>query len=78
MKNMMTGSPKLVRTTERKSAMPNAGIIRTTSSEVAANGIASVTQRVTANAMIARHALPLTVSGIRLPARSSGGGVGSA
>ena len=57
--------------------MPNAGIIRTTSSEVAANGIASVTQSVTANAMMARHALPLTVSGIRLPARSSGGGVGA-
>jgi hypothetical protein len=58
--------------------MPKAGISSTTSSDVTANGTASVTQSVTANAMIARHACPCGVRGIRLPARSSGGGDGSA
>ena len=51
---------------------------RTTSSEVTANGSVSVTQSVTANAMMRGTPCRSTVSGIRLPARSSGGGVGSA
>src|SRR3954471_12440346 len=58
--------------------MPKAGISSTTSSDVTANGTASVTQSVTAKAMIARQAWPSRVRGIRLPARSSGGGDGSA
>ena len=56
--------------------MPNAGMRRTTSSEVAANGSVSVTHNTTANAMMARHASPSAVSVIRLPARSSGAGDG--
>src|SRR5258705_5813367 len=56
--------------------MPKAGMRSTTRSDVAANGIVSVTHNVTANARMARHALPFAVNAIRLPARSSGGGDG--
>ena len=76
-KNAMMGSPKLARTTLRKSAMPSTGISRTTSSDVTANGTVSVTHSVTANAMMPRHMRPSAVSGTRLPSRSSGAGDGS-
>jgi hypothetical protein len=52
-------------------------MISSTNSDVAANGRVSVTHNTTANAMMPRQVLPAGVSGIRLPARWSGAGVGS-
>ena len=77
MKNTMRGLPNPAFTADAKSVMPKAAISTKTSSDVAANGIASPTHRVTAKSRIARQVLPSGVRAISSPPRSRGAGVGS-